>query len=100
MLSPGPHDTAIKTAVTNATAILSAALAAHGAGIKALLANLQTVVNRNAPQLKVNQALRRQVIRLLLTPVGKHSVDPAVLTCTGDNCPKLLNCPAMSAVFR
>jgi hypothetical protein len=95
----GAHDTAIKTAVTNATTILSTALAAHDAGIKALLANLQTVVNQNAQQLKVNQALQRQVIRLLLTPEGQRSVDPAVLTCTGDNCPKVLNCPGDECHF-
>jgi hypothetical protein len=93
------HDTQIKTAITNATNILSTALAAHDTAIKALLAKLQATVDNNTQQLKVTQALNQQVIRLLLTPEGRRSVNPAVMTCTGDNCPKVLNCPGDECSF-
>ena len=42
---------------------------------------------------------RRQALKLLLTPEGLRSVDPAVMTCTGDNCPKLVICPGPECSF-
>jgi hypothetical protein len=82
------HDTDIK-----------AALAQHDADIKALLATLQKTVDEANQRLKVAEALERQAISLLLTPEGLRSVDPAVMTCTGDNCPKLVQCPGGQCSF-
>jgi hypothetical protein len=37
----------------------------------------------------------QQVMKLELTPEGRRVIVPAILTCSGTNCPKvLLNCPA------
>ena len=82
------HDTDIK-----------AALATHDADIKALLAILQKSVDEANQRLKVSEALERQTILLLLTPEGQRNADPAVLTCTGDNCPKLVACPGPQCSF-
>jgi hypothetical protein len=82
------HDTDIKSA-----------LAQHGADIKALLALLQKSVDEANQRLKVAEALERQALKLLLTPEGLRSVEPLVLTCTGDNCPKLLACPGAECSF-
>jgi hypothetical protein len=104
------HDTDIKTAVAGAVNTLVLALtkhdadiksvvATHDAAIKSLLAVLKSGVDNNTQQLKVAQTLNAQVIRLLLTPEGRREVNPAVLTCTGDNCPKVLDCPGAECSF-
>jgi hypothetical protein len=82
------HDTAIKLA-----------LAGHDADIKALLAKLQGSVDEANQRLKVSEALERQTIQLLLTPEGLRAVNPDVMTCTGDNCPKLIQCPGTECSF-
>jgi len=82
------HDADIKTA-----------LAQHDTDIKALLAILQKSVDEANQRLKVSEALERQTIKLLLTPEGLRTVDPAVMTCTGDNCPKLVLCPGPECSF-
>jgi hypothetical protein len=74
-------------------------LATHDTEIKALLATLQGVVDENNQRLKSAQAVQRAIIRLLLTPEGRRSVNPAVLTCTGDNCPSVLRCPGPECSF-
>jgi hypothetical protein len=78
---------------------MKAALASHDVDIKALLAILQNSVNEANQRLKVAEALERQTIKLLLTPEGLRAVDPAVMTCTGDNCPKLVACPGTECAF-
>jgi hypothetical protein len=78
---------------------IKAALSQHDHDIKALLATLQKGVDEANQRLKVAEALERQSIKLLLTPEGLRSVDPAVLTCTGDNCPKLVICPGPECSF-
>jgi hypothetical protein len=104
------HDVDIKTAVTAAVTTLVGALGKHDADmkaglskhdtdIKALLAAVKTVVDQNTQQLLVSKALDTQIIRLLLTPEGNRQVNPAVFTCTGDNCPKVLNCPGGECSF-
>jgi hypothetical protein len=50
-------------------------------------------VKANQQHMKKVMAVQRQIIRLLLQPDGKRTVDPNVLTCTGDDCPVVLNCP-------
>ena len=78
---------------------MKAALAQHDADIKVLLAALQNSVNEANQRLKVAEALERQALKLLLTPEGLRSVEPLVLTCTGDNCPKLVACPGAECSF-
>ena len=58
-----------------------------------------SVAVRTAWCSKVAEALERQAIKLLLTPEGLRTADPAVLTCTGDNCPKLVDCPGAECSF-
>jgi hypothetical protein len=82
------HDTEIKTQ-----------LATHDTDIKALLAVLQAGVNEANQRLKVSETLNRVIIKLLLTPEGLKAVDPAALSCTGDNCPKILDCPGTECAF-
>jgi len=74
-------------------------LGTHDTDIKALLATLQAGVNEANQRLKVSETLQRQIIRLLLTPEGLRAVDPAALACTGDNCPKILDCPGTECAF-
>jgi hypothetical protein len=33
----------------------------------------------------------KQVMKLLITPDGLKVIDPPILTCTGANCPNVLN---------
>jgi hypothetical protein len=93
------HDADIKTHLATHDAEIKAALAKHDVEIKALLAILQRSVDEANQRLKVSEALERQTIKLLLTPEGLRSADPDVLTCTGDNCPKLVACPGPECSF-
>lgn len=74
-------------------AVLRSDLASHDTGVRNLLADVMAEVRANQQYLKKVIAVERQIIRLLLQPEGKRSVNPAVLTCTGDNCPLVLDCP-------
>jgi hypothetical protein len=78
---------------------VKAVVAQHDADIKALIATLQGGVTESNQRLKAVQAVQRQIIRLLLTPEGRRAVDPAVLTCTGDDCPNVLACPGDECSF-
>jgi hypothetical protein len=82
------HDAAIKLALTT-----------HDTDIKALLNQLQNSVDEANQRLKVAEALSRQTIELLLTPEGRRAVEPDVMTCTGDNCPSLVECPGAQCSF-
>jgi hypothetical protein len=87
------NSTVIGSNLASHDADIKAALAQHDAEIKALLAIVQQSVDEANQRLKVSEALERQALKLLLTPEGLRSVDPAVMTCTGDHCPKLVICP-------
>lgn len=80
-------------------ATIKAALSKHDQEIKALLATLQKSVDEANQRLMVAEALQRQTIKLLLTPEGLRTVEPAVLTCTGSDCPKLVACPGPECTF-
>ncbi len=65
----------------------------------ALDAHLVTLVNQLTNQISQGTALLgadlKQVMKLELTPNGQKQINPAILTCTGTNCPNVLaNCPA------
>jgi hypothetical protein len=79
-------------------AVLRSDLASHDTGVRDLLADVMAEVRANQQQMKKVIAVQRQIIRLLLQPEGKRSVNPAVLTCTGDNCPLVLDCPGNECV--
>jgi hypothetical protein len=72
---------------------LQSDLATHDAAVRNLLADVMAEVKANQQHMKKVMAVQRQIIRLLLQPDGKRTVDPNVLTCTGDDCPVVLNCP-------
>jgi hypothetical protein len=91
--------TAIQFLINKHDGDMKAAVSKHDAEIKLLLAAIKTVVDGNTQQLKVVQTLDTQIIRLLLTPEGLRAVNPLVMTCTGDNCPKVLNCPGNQCSF-
>lgn len=93
------HDAGVKAALASHDADIKTALATHDTEIKALLATLQKGVDEANQRLKVAEALERQTIKLLLTPEGLRVAEPAVLTCTGDNCPKLVACPGPECAF-
>jgi len=62
-------------------------------------AHLVTLVNQLTNQISQGTALLgadlKQVMKLELTPNGQKQINPAILTCTGTNCPNVLaNCPA------
>jgi hypothetical protein len=60
--------------------------------IAAEFATLTTVVNQATAQLYADL---KQVMKLEMTPEGLRKLNPAILTCTGTNCPNVLaNCPA------
>jgi hypothetical protein len=42
----------------------------------------------------------KQVMKLELTPEGLRKIVPAILTCTGSNCPNVLaNCPGTGCAW-
>jgi len=62
-------------------------------------AHIVTLVAQLANQIAQGTALLnadlKQVMKLELTPEGKRQIVPAILTCTGANCPNVLaSCPA------
>lgn len=64
-----------------------------------LSAQIVTLVNQLGNQIAASTALMnadmRQVMKLEMTPDGQKKLNPAILTCTGTNCPNVLaNCPA------
>jgi len=69
------------------------------AELAALDAHLVALVNQLSNQMSQTTALLdahlKQVMKLQLTPDGQKSINPAILTCNGPNCPDVLaSCPA------
>jgi hypothetical protein len=70
----------------------------------ALDAHLVTLVNQLSNQIAQGTALLaadlKQVMKLELTPEGLRKIVPAILTCTGSNCPNVLaNCPGTGCAW-
>jgi len=93
------HDSDIKSRLSTHDADVKGALSTHDTDIKNLLANLQGGVDSANLKLQSVQAVQRQIIKLLLTPQGRRMVDPEVLTCTGADCPNVLDCPGDECDF-
>jgi hypothetical protein len=65
----------------------------------ALDAHLVVLINQLAGQIGQGTALLNadliQAMKLEMTPQGQRVINPAILTCTGTNCPNVLAaCPA------
>jgi len=75
-------------------------LDAHDEDIKALLANMLAAIEENTARLKSVQAVQKQILKLQLTPAGRRAVNETdVLTCLGDACPNVLDCPGRECDF-
>jgi hypothetical protein len=60
-----------------------------------LVALFQQLSHQIAEGTALLSAGLQQVMKLELTPEGRRAIVPAILTCTGTDCPKvLLNCAA------
>ncbi len=92
-------NTAIQFLINKHDGDMKAAVSKHDAEIKLLLATIKAIVDGNTQQLKVVQTMDAQVIRLLLMPDGQRAINPLVMTCTGDSCPKILDCPGKECSF-
>lgn len=87
------HDIDISNQLTQHDIDISAQLAQHDADIKVLLATLQETVEENQRLIKISMSRQLQIMRLLITPEGLRTIDPAVFSCTGDDCPDVFDCP-------
>lgn len=91
--------TTVNTDFTTLNNNLNAATTQIEGQIAAVNANLSALLNQLSTQLTNSTALTtadlRQVMKLELEPDGQRAIVPAILTCTGTNCPNVLNaCPA------
>ena len=94
------HDTDIKAQITTHDTDLKAQVTTHDTDIKALLAAMLAAIEENTARLKSVQAVQKQIIKLQLTPQGRRAVDETdVLTCLGDACPNVLDCPGVECDF-
>jgi hypothetical protein len=86
------HLTNVDTHITNVDTHIAQEFAA-------LDAHLVLLINQLTAQISEGTALLgaglKQVMKLELTPEGQRKLVPAILTCTGSNCPNVLaSCPA------
>jgi hypothetical protein len=59
-----------------------------------------TVGNQITQATDLLQAYLKQIMKLELTPDGQKVINPAILTCTGANCPNVLaRCPAAGCTW-
>ncbi len=88
----GADISALDTHLTNVDTHITAEFTALSAQLSAALTQLTTQIT-NATAL--DTAELRQIMKLQLEPDGLQKIVPAILTCTGTNCPNVLNkCPA------
>jgi hypothetical protein len=78
---------------------LNATATQIGVEIATLGANLTTLINQLSTQLTnstdLETAQLKQIMKMQLEPDGLKAIVPAILTCTGANCPNVLNkCPS------
>lgn len=78
---------------------ISPRIAKHDADIKALAATLKQMIQENNQLLKKIYALERDLMKVMLTNDGQKAATPAALTCTGDDCPQVLNCPGTQCKY-
>jgi hypothetical protein len=84
--------TALDTHVTNVDNHIAAEFGALDAHLVALFTQLTAQIAQSTALLVADL---KQVMKLELTPEGLRKIVPAILTCTGSNCPNVLAlCPA------
>lgn len=81
------HDTDIKSQIAIHDADLKSQLATHDADVKARLGEIQSSINENQRLLNITMARQLEILRLLITPEGQRKINMNVLTCSGDDCP-------------
>jgi hypothetical protein len=96
--------TNVSTQVTNVDTHVSNVDAHIGLEFVALDAHIVTLVNQLSTQMAQDTALLsadlKQIMKLELTPEGLRKIVPAILTCTGTNCPNVLaNCPGTGCAW-
>jgi hypothetical protein len=85
-------DSDINTHLTNVDNHVAAEFVALDAHLVALFTQLTNQITQSTA---LSDAQLKQVMKLLLTPDGRKQINPAILTCTGTNCPNVLAaCPA------
>jgi hypothetical protein len=97
----GTQVTNLDTHVSNVDAHISNEFSALDTHLTTLLASLSNQVSTVQAALdQANQRLlvliagEKQIMKLDLTPDGQRKIFPAILTCTGSNCPDVLTgCP-------
>jgi hypothetical protein len=83
---------ALDTHLTNVDNHVAAEFVALDAHIVTLVSQLSTQIAQGTALLSADL---KQVMKLELTPEGQRQIVPAILTCTGTNCPNVLAlCPA------
>jgi hypothetical protein len=86
------HLSNVDTHLTNVDNHVTAEFVALDAHMVTLVAQLSTQIAQGTALLNADL---RQVMKLELTPNGLKQIVPAILTCTGTNCPNVLAlCPA------
>ncbi len=84
--------TALDTHLTNVDNHIAAEFGALDAHLVALITQLTNQISQATALLNADL---KQVMKLELTPEGLRKIVPAILTCTGANCPNVLaSCPA------
>jgi hypothetical protein len=91
--------TAASTQLTNVNNQITGEFTAVGNQITAVDAHIATEFGALSTQVTgatdLLAAYLKQIMKLELTPDGQRVINPAILTCTGVNCPNVLaNCPA------
>ena len=83
---------ALDTHLTNVDTHIAAEFVALDSHLVVLFNQLTTQIAQGTALLNADL---RQVMKLELTPDGQRMIVPAILTCTGTNCPNVLaSCPA------
>jgi hypothetical protein len=85
------HDTAISNQVAAHHVAISNQITTHDTEIKALLGNIQGTVDENQRLIKVTMSRQLEILRLLITSEGQRELNMDVLSCTGDDCPTVID---------
>jgi hypothetical protein len=78
---------ALDTHLTNVDTHIAAEFTALSAQLTSLFTQLTNQVSQTTALMSADM---KQVMKLLMTPDGQKIINPAILTCTGANCPDVL----------
>jgi len=89
--------TSLDTHVTTVDNHVASEITALDAHLVSLVNQLNATVGNDTSLLA---AYLKQIMKMQLTPDGLKAINPAILTCTGANCPNVLaNCPAAGCIW-